>query len=153
METLVLSNLCVGVVLVFAFEFLAVLKQARQPVQVAQPAGPWSRYAHHETARGGERARAVLEALEEMATRSRVSSDAKDLLGWGGNPLSTEELRRLREKALSYWHPDKRAAFVSATGRAERAFDATSNRVLDALKWLEAQPRAPDVVGWDVVGW
>jgi hypothetical protein len=151
MEALFLINLCIA--LGFVLELFAVVKQARQPLQFTQPAAPWRQHAHQETARGGARARAVLDALEEAQTRSRISSDAKRLLGWDGSPLGTEALRSLREKALSYWHPDRRADFVAATGRTESEFDATSRRVLDALKWLEAQPGAPDVVGWDVVRW
>jgi hypothetical protein len=88
--------------------------------------------------------------IEAKAAVLERAMDAKQLLGWNGESLSEEGFNRLRKRALSLWHPDKRQAYVDTTGKPAATFDETSARVIAALRFLEesAVASSGQVVGW-----
>ena len=88
--------------------------------------------------------------IEAKTALLERASDAKHVLGWNGERMSEDEFNRLRKRALSLWHPDKRAAYVTSTGKPAAMFDETSRRVIDALRFVEENAVAASghVLGW-----
>ena len=84
------------------------------------------------------------------AERMQLITDALQLLGWDGEKIPEDTFKAIRKKAMSLWHPDKQASYVSETGKSADSFDAMSKRVLAALDFLEREAviSVGKVVGW-----